>query len=122
MTAELDYGPAGGGITGISEALKRVQELDKEESTRARGYLEGLAQRLRARSLAVATRVVQNDRPATAILDEASSRGVDLIALATRGRGRLKRPVLGSVADKVLRGAETPVLMCRPPDSSPPPE
>jgi nucleotide-binding universal stress UspA family protein len=42
--------------------------------------------------------------------------GTDLIALATNGRGGLKRLILGSVADKVLRGADTPVLMYRPAD------
>ena len=40
--------------------------------------------------------------------------GVDLIALATQGRGGLKRLLVGSVADKVLRGATTPVLVYRP--------
>ena len=53
-------------------------------------------------------------RPATAILDDASTHGVDLIALATHGRGGLKRLLVGSVADKVVRGATTPVLVYRP--------
>jgi nucleotide-binding universal stress UspA family protein len=118
-TTELSYGPAGGEVTGFGEALKRLRESDQEEAKRAAEYLEGLARRLRTRSLVVNTRVLQSDRPATAILDEASARGVDLIALATRGRGGLKRLVLGSVADKVLRGAEAPVLTYRPPDGPP---
>jgi nucleotide-binding universal stress UspA family protein len=118
-SAELSYGPAGGEVTGFPEALKRLRESDQEESKRAAEYLEALAGRLRTRSLVVNTRVLQNDRPASAILDEASARGVDVIALATRGRGGFKRLVLGSVADKVLRGAETPVLTYRPPDGPP---
>ena len=68
------------------------------------------------------TRVISSDRPATAILDDASVRGADLIALAIRGRGGLKRLVLGSVADKVLRGADTSVLVYRPIDDSVPAE
>jgi starvation-inducible DNA-binding protein len=39
---------------------------------------------------------------------------VDLIALATHGRGGLRRLLVGSVADKVLRGSTTPVLVYRP--------
>lgn len=36
------------------------------------------------------------------------------MALATHGRGGLARLLLGSVADKVIRGASAPVLIYRP--------
>ena len=39
---------------------------------------------------------------------------VDLIALATHGRGGWTRLAVGSVADKVLRGSNVPVLVFRP--------
>ena len=46
----------------------------------------------------------------------AASRGpkIGLIALATHGRGGLRRLVLGSVADKLVRTADLPVLVTRP--------
>jgi nucleotide-binding universal stress UspA family protein len=37
-----------------------------------------------------------------------------MIALETHGRRGLSRLVLGSVADKVIRGASCPVLVHRP--------
>jgi nucleotide-binding universal stress UspA family protein len=37
--------------------------------------------------------------------------------MATHGRGGLKRLVLGSVADEVVKHAETPVLVFRPTQS-----
>jgi nucleotide-binding universal stress UspA family protein len=77
---------------------------------------------LRARSLTVQTRVVLHEQPAAAILDDAQKSAVDLIALATRGRGGLKRLLLGNVADKVVRGAVTSVLVYRPPDKPAPAE
>jgi nucleotide-binding universal stress UspA family protein len=49
-----------------------------------------------------------------AILEEAYAWGADLIALAPQGRGGLSRLLLGSVADKVLRGSGIRVLVCRP--------
>ena len=49
---------------------------------------------------------------------DASVHPTDLIALATRGRGGLKRLVLGSVADKVLRGANVAVMVYRPGDEA----
>jgi hypothetical protein len=53
-------------------------------------------------------------QPAVAILDCAREHAVDLIAMATHGRGGIARMVLGSVADKVLRGAGAPLLLHRP--------
>jgi nucleotide-binding universal stress UspA family protein len=109
------YDPESSRISGIRPALlKQLQDVDRQERTRAEEYLDQLAERLRSRSLIVHTRVVSHLRPATAILDDASTNGVDLIALATHGRGGLKRLLVGSVADKVLRGATTAVLMYRP--------
>ena len=66
--------------------------------------------------------MVSQEQPAAAILDDAQKNAVDLIALATQGRGGLKRLLLGSVADKVLRGAATPVLVYRPVEKSAPAE
>jgi hypothetical protein len=36
------------------------------------------------------------------------------MVVATHGMGGLKRLVLGSVADKMVRGAQVPVLVVRP--------
>ena len=117
------YDPRSRRVSGMRESLlKQLLELDREEYAQAQQYLERLAGSLRTRSLIVHTRVVSNDRPAnrpaTAILDDASTNGFDLIALATHGQGGLKRLMVGSVADKVLRGAATPVLVYRPKDTA----
>jgi nucleotide-binding universal stress UspA family protein len=52
---------------------------------------------------------------ADTILGLAESPMVGMIALATHGRGGVKRLALGSVADKVIRAATRPVLVYRPP-------
>ncbi|HSH76180.1 MAG TPA: universal stress protein [Longimicrobiales bacterium] len=51
---------------------------------------------------------------AQGILEIAESHHADVIAIATHGRGGLSRAVLGSVTDKVVRGADHPVLVVRP--------
>jgi nucleotide-binding universal stress UspA family protein len=113
--------PAGAKVTGVREPLLgHLQALHRQEWTEAQDYLERLAERLRSRPLTVQTRVVSHDQPAAAILDGASAHGADLIALATQGRGGLKRLLLGSVADKVVRGAATPVFVYRPVEKSAP--
>lgn len=58
--------------------------------------------------------VIADASPAAAIDRAARDRGVDLIALATHGRGGVKRLIIGSTADKVLRGADRAVLLYRP--------
>ncbi len=40
----------------------------------------------------------------------------DLLVLSSHGRGGLSRMVLGSVADKIIRGTTLPVLVVRPPE------
>lgn len=48
------------------------------------------------------------------ILEAATTAGADLIAMATHGRGGLKRMLLGSTAGDVLCNAGVPVLLFRP--------
>jgi nucleotide-binding universal stress UspA family protein len=66
----------------------------------------------------VETRVAVGGDPASVILAEAERLGADLIAMATHGPGGLRRLVLGSVADKVMRRARATVLLFRPPEHS----
>ncbi len=49
-----------------------------------------------------------------AIIDEATRTSAGALAMATHGRGGLKRMMLGSVADEVIRNTHTPVLVFRP--------
>ncbi len=51
--------------------------------------------------------------PATSILDFARRRKVDMIVLGTRGLGKLKSTILGSVSRKVINNAETSCLIVR---------
>ena len=53
---------------------------------------------------------------ARALCDLAAERGARAIVLGTRGRGGVKRALLGSVSDHVVRNAPCPVVITRPPD------
>lgn len=91
------------------------------------GYFEQLDQQSRARlgalltdeekqkySAVIATRL---GHAATEILEYAREHGpIDLIVIATAGRGAISRLVLGSVTDKIVRGAPCPVLTVHPHD------
>jgi nucleotide-binding universal stress UspA family protein len=56
---------------------------------------------------------VINGHTAEAIIDEAARQSVNLVVIATHGYSGLKRWALGSVTDKVLHAATTPLLLVR---------
>lgn len=78
-------------------------------------YLETQAEHLRARGLTVHVHVEEHESPGRAIAAIADKLNADVIALATHGYGGLKRALLGSVADKVLRSSPLPILVQSPP-------
>ena len=89
------------------------ETLTENLAAQARLYLEAVASRLRARGARVSTRVIVEPGVASTVLHEAVRGGVELIALTTHGAKGMRRLVLGSVADKILRGADRPVLLIR---------
>ncbi|HET7470335.1 MAG TPA: universal stress protein [Gemmatimonadales bacterium] len=80
----------------------------------AKAYLERTASLLRGAGWRVKHEVVVGWSPAAEVLRVAEEHRCDLIAVATRGREGVQRMLLGSVADKVIRGATTPVLAVNP--------
>jgi nucleotide-binding universal stress UspA family protein len=109
------YKLQGASLTELAESVLKQIELTQDSLHReAQDYLERVAAPLRDRSLRVQTRIAVEQQPALAILHEEKASAIDLIALETHGRRGLSRLVLGSVADKVIRGASSPVLVHRP--------
>ncbi len=88
-----------------------VEELDPVARRRddAHTLLEQIAVTAREQGEDIAIRVVTADQIAPAILAEMESQA-DLIVLPTRIRTMMSRAAVGSVADKVLRGSNVPVL------------
>ncbi len=76
-------------------------------------YLQRMAASLHDRGITTRTRILTHAHPVTAVLTEAASGEYGAIALETHGRCGLPRLFLGSVADKVVRGASLPVLVHR---------
>ncbi len=98
------------GMAGV--AADDILRADEEA---ARQSLEAEAERLRGAGgdLKVET-VVEIGDPAERILRLAKGRDVDLIVLASHGRGAVGRWAFGSVADRVARSATVPVMIVRP--------
>lgn len=90
------------------------QNILADAKASAAEYLEERADRMRRRGLRVTTAVAVDAQAGHGILSEAEAVGCDLIAMATHGRSGMGRLVLGSAADKVLRGTHVPLLLYRP--------
>jgi nucleotide-binding universal stress UspA family protein len=95
-------------VTRVNEA-----HVAEQEAAAAR-YLATVKERVMAAGLSAETATVVAEHPARAILEYAANHETDLIAMSTRGLGGMKRFMIGSVADKVLRGTPVPVLLTKP--------
>lgn len=76
--------------------------------------LQSAAARFHGRSAEAVPRVVLGGDIAKAIAAAVREFTVDMIAMSTRGEGGLRRLILGSVAEGVVRAAEVPVLLLTP--------
>lgn len=63
--------------------------------------------------------VLRYGNPADEILEYAEKSGSELIVVGAQGHGRIRRFLLGSVADRVARFASAPVIVVRPPGTPP---
>jgi nucleotide-binding universal stress UspA family protein len=90
---------------------RRVLRSAEEATTElARDYLEGVADGLREQGLPVQTTIIEG-KPYLEIIRYAERNDVDLIVMSTRGFSGWSRWLLGSVTDRVVRGATVPLLL-----------
>lgn len=75
-------------------------------------YLETLGAGLKEKGIKATSRVIVGE-PAKDIIRIADQIHADLVAMSTQGRSGIDRWTLGSTADKVLHGGNTPILLVR---------
>ena len=113
QTTPAGYGIAGGNFTpGIVDSV-----IDAQHDS-ATAHLEAAQAHLTAAGVGnVETRILQG-LPGEEIVRVATVEGYDLVVMGTRGRSGLRRAVMGSVADHVVRNLEgIPVMLINPPET-----
>ena len=80
----------------------------------AQDYIRDVAERLRESGVKASGVAVMGGGIADTLINLARPERVSLVAVATHGRGGFRRLMVGSVADKLMRAAEVPVLIVRP--------
>jgi nucleotide-binding universal stress UspA family protein len=97
-----------------AEVVALTPENEAEQVTREEGYLEAVAADIRAAErLAVSTAVVKGGI-VPALQFYAERHGIGLVVMSSHGHGGLRRALLGSVADHLLRSVTIPVLLITP--------
>jgi len=104
-----------GGYPYLPHSVREEQD-QAEIKDATREYLEEMAARIGGESRSFQAAVPVTNQAGAAILKTAREQDADLIAMSTAGRGGVARLLLGSVADKVVRGSEIPVLVYREPE------
>ena len=92
-----------------------LESLRNKKDANMRKFISAVARGLRKDGLKVQT-IVTGSLPAKTIVDVAAAKHVDMIMMTSRGRGGLKLLFLGSVAERVVDGADQMVFMVPIPD------
>jgi nucleotide-binding universal stress UspA family protein len=102
-------------VTTIPETSGWIPGYLREQAESANLYLQGIASALAESGVesSIDVEVVRAGGVADGILASAAEHGADLIVMSTHGRTGFGRWLFGSVADRVLRGAELPVWLVR---------
>ncbi|WP_327051628.1 universal stress protein [Halomicrococcus gelatinilyticus] len=118
-TAAVDHGLAIAERSGASvrvlnviEGETRLPPLGDSLRDDAVEVVDAVAERASEREVALTTHV-QPGNPHAVINDFVSAYGIDLVTMGTHGRSGLRRHLLGSVAGRVLRTSDAPVLTVR---------
>jgi nucleotide-binding universal stress UspA family protein len=100
-----------------SSGYTRIEQVKEDEATRqsaAKEYLDQVVDRLKHEGILLQNEVLVG-KVADSLTDYARKSNIDLIIMATHGRSGVTRWVMGSIADKILRSSNIPVLMVRAP-------
>jgi nucleotide-binding universal stress UspA family protein len=109
LLSVIDIGAMTAHLT--ADRLHHLDAIIANEEKNSASYLENIAKNFFSR-VPTERRIVRS-KPAEAILEATGKDRDTLITMATHGRSGAKRWLLGSVAEKVLRGTTNPLFLVR---------
>lgn len=97
----------------VGDKARYLDRFITEAESASRRYLAEIGSNLAGFNVSSS---VLRGKPAEVILEKATAEPATLVAMATHGRSGLNRWLLGSVAEKVLRGTGNPLFLVRADD------
>jgi nucleotide-binding universal stress UspA family protein len=99
--------------TATQMAIESAQLRDKENAQRARRYLKRKLRQVAVQGVKSSFHVTIG-APAKSIIEFCEKEKINLVVMTTSGKSGIKRAILGSVADELIREPGIPVLAIRP--------
>jgi nucleotide-binding universal stress UspA family protein len=97
----------------LPEHPAEFEDVLRENRREAKEVLEQQAKRIEESGVSVKETHLREGRADEEIVEVAEEIGAGLIVMGSRGYGRLRRALLGSVSDAVVRYAHCPVTIVR---------
>lgn len=112
-------------VLGMSEQVQQcavdyclsaemVQQLEKEAAKATEERLKKEAAAIVKSKKVKVLFDIKKGTPAATILREEKAKKIDLIVIASHGKSGILKQLIGSVADKVVKGAKCPVVVVKP--------
>jgi nucleotide-binding universal stress UspA family protein len=97
----------------VSSSVAHFEEVLREQRREAKEVLEQQVKKVQESGGTVNESHLREGRAGEEIVELAEQIGAGLIVMGTRGHGRLRRALMGSVSDAVVRHAHCPVTLVR---------
>jgi nucleotide-binding universal stress UspA family protein len=97
----------------LPEHPAEFEDVLRENRREAKEMLEQQAKQIEEAGVTINETHLREGRAAEEIVEVAEEIGAGLIVMGSRGYGRLRRALLGSVSDAVVRHAHCPVTIVR---------
>lgn len=105
--------PMGESPSMADVAVQTAFMENKRNVSRAKRYLSKKAREIRAQNIKTEFHTIVGEA-AQSIKEFADKKHIDLVVMSSHGKNVVKRAIMGSVADKVVRESGKPVLVIRP--------
>jgi nucleotide-binding universal stress UspA family protein len=107
--------PEGGGFGAVEmeDPVLLEEDLQRTSEQRARELLDAEVEKLRSLGGTLAQAHLAEGGASQEIVRLAEEIGAGLIVMGSRGRGGIRRALMGSVSDSVVRHAHCPVMVVR---------
>jgi nucleotide-binding universal stress UspA family protein len=102
----------------LPDTVEDNEAFIRQAEEGAMAYLNAVKSRIVDGTTNIDVAVMVSQRPAAGVLHQVDEVAADFVAMASRNRHGLARAALGSIADKVIRGSKTPVLIVHPTDEA----
>ncbi len=99
-------------VSNAEMSMEKMERIREETIKNGENILAEAAEVFEKEDIKYSKKVHEGD-PADVICDVAEEENYDLIVLADKGLGGIKRFFLGSISDKVVRHASTSVLVVK---------